>query len=207
MNMARTQQVRQQHNELLFVKISTRQYPDYLTLAITDLYDQARHSYSIQTRTELQSAITDLGLDALHFHNELNLYRKLWDNLRLSKYGSSLEFMQMELIKKPYPFMHTGKKKSMYCTKLTKEQLSEIAEGVKIDLGYIAAMAQTFGAKQMFDNNQTAGKGTITRPIVYEMLTKEIENFNKFIQLERLHLTIKTTEFYDWDEKTRVISY
>lgn len=196
--MARSQQGIQQRNESLLIKATTRQYPDYLPPAISDLYDQAR--YDIESRTGLQSVITDLGKDELHFNNELQSYRKLWDKLRHSKYGSSNEFMQMELIKKPYPFVHHGRSKTMYLSKITKEHLSEIAEGVKIDLGCIVAMAQTYGAKKMFDINQ----GTINRPVVYEMITKEIENFEKFINLERLLLTLKTAVTYDWIETNSI---
>jgi hypothetical protein len=204
--MARSQHYTQSRSDL-FIQTTTRHYPNYLLSAISDLYDPETHNFSTKTRTELQSEITDLGLDVLQFHEGLSKYGKQWDSLRHSAYGSSPEFMQMEIQKNSYPLIHPGKKKTMFSTKMTKEQLSGIAERCKLDLGCLAVMAQTFGAKQMFDNILKDGKGTIPRPVVYEMITKEIENFNKFIEIERLILTLKTTELFIWDESIHEIQY
>jgi len=190
-------------NENKFVHTSNRSSPDYLVWANIDLFNLSCHNdknpLKCTTRTELQVEAVDYGLDELNCHKGLHSYRRLWDTLRKSKKGTSPEFMQRELRKTSYHFFHSGSKKTIYSTKLAKEMITEIAAGTRMDLGSITSMAETFGYKKFYDIFIEL-KQQIIRPIVYEKIIKEIEEFDKFIRAEQINVLLNMADDIDIDD-------
>lgn len=178
--------------------ITTRKYPGYLIDILKDLKDLPE--YDNVGKTEREADLTELGLDCLRFSESLLRYKTLWNEMRHSKIGSSLEFRQRSREYTDYFFIHPNKQKGkINCTKDIKSQLSEIAEDVMLYLGDVGCIALTLGAKQKCD--ETGGKAKMTRPVIYDEMVEELENFYKFIERQIVILKLNFSDILGvWEE-------